>query len=85
MEVGDTSPDFECLITDGSKIKLSSIIENGKGVILYFYPRDDTPGCTIQACDFRDNFGKLDNTGWRVIGVSTDSSASHVKFTNKSV
>ena len=83
LEVGDTSPDFECLITDGSKIKLSSIIENGKGVILYFYPRDDTPGCTIQACDFRDNFGKLDNTGWRVIGVSTDSSASHVKFTNK--
>ena len=52
-------------------------------MILYFYPRDSTPGCTTQACDFRDNFDVLKEGGWRVIGVSTDSAKSHQKFSEK--
>ena len=52
-------------------------------MILYFYPRDSTPGCTTQACDFRDSFDRLKEGGWRVIGVSTDSAKSHQKFTEK--
>ena len=83
LSVGDIAPDFECTIPNGEKIKLSKIISQGEGVILYFYPRDNTPGCTTQACDFRDNFSRFKETGWKVIGVSTDSSTSHEKFTNK--
>ena len=52
-------------------------------MILYFYPRDNTSGCTVQACDFRDNFGRFNESGWKVIGVSTDSAESHQKFTDK--
>ena len=81
--VGGQAPDFEAEVTDGKKIKLSEILSSGEGVILYFYPRDSTPGCTTQACDFRDNFGTLKEGGWRVIGVSTDSAKSHLKFTEK--
>jgi|TARA_B110000881_G_C18472327_1_gene462033 peroxiredoxin Q/BCP len=83
LMIGDRAPDFDCLIMGGDNIILSKIIGNEKGVILYFYPRDNTPGCTIQACDFRDSFSQLENEGWKVIGVSTDSSASHEKFTSK--
>mgnify|MGYP001169050276 FL=1 len=83
LSIGDLAPGFECIITDGTKLNLSDIINQGKGVILYFYPRDDTPGCTIEACDFRDNFSRFKETGWKVIGVSTDSANSHEKFANK--
>lgn len=83
LSIGDLAPDFECIITDGTKIHLSDIISEGNGVILYFYPRDNTPGCTIEACDFRDNFSRFKETGWKVIGVSTDSANSHEKFANK--
>ena len=83
LEVGDIAPEFECLITDGTLINLKDVLNDGKGVILYFYPRDNTPGCTIQACDFRDSFSRLDNSGWKVIGVSTDTPESHEKFINK--
>ena len=83
LVVGGQAPDFEAEVTDGKKIKLSEILSSGEGVILYFYPRDSTPGCTTQACDFRDNFGTLKEGGWRVIGVSTDSAKSHLKFTEK--
>lgn len=83
LEVGDIAPEFECLITDGTLINLKDVLNDGRGVILYFYPRDNTPGCTIQACDFRDSFSRLDNSGWKVIGVSTDTPKSHEKFINK--
>ena len=90
LAVGDTAPDFEAIITDGTTIRLSEILASGEhrlgglcGVILYFYPRDDTPGCTTQACDFRDGFGSFSGSGWRVIGVSTDSAESHQKFIDK--
>ena len=83
LAVGDTAPDFEEEVTDGSKLSLSGILSNGEKVILYFYPRDNTPGCTTQACDFRDSFGRFEGSGWRVIGVSTDSAKSHQKFIDK--
>ena len=83
LAVGDKAPDFLAEITDGTKVNLSEILSSGEGVILYFYPRDSTPGCTTQACDFRDSFDRLKEGGWRVIGVSTDSAKSHQKFTEK--
>tara|TARA_B100000959_G_C14982157_1_gene624016 strand:- start:1290 stop:1805 length:516 start_codon:yes stop_codon:yes gene_type:complete len=83
LEVGDSAPEFEAMISDGGRVELSEIISGGNGVILYFYPRDSTPGCTTQACDFRDNFGRLTGSGWRVLGVSTDGAKSHQKFIEK--
>ena len=83
LAAGDAAPDFEARITDGTTIRLSEILASGEGVILYFYPRDDTPGCTTQACDFRDSFGRFSGSSWRVIGVSTDSAESHQKFVDK--
>ena len=83
LVVGDEAPQFEAMVTDGTTISLSEIISSGEKVILYFYPRDNTPGCTKQACDFRDSFGRFSGSGWRVIGVSTDGSKSHQKFIEK--
>ena len=83
LAVGDKAPDFDAEITDGSKISLSEILSSGKGVILYFYPRDNTPGCTTQACDFRDSFSRFEGSGWKVFGVSTDGAKSHQKFIDK--
>ena len=83
LAIGDKAPDFEAEITDGSTISLSRILSSGEGVILYFYPRDNTPGCTTQACDFRDNLARFEGSGWKVVGVSTDSAKSHQKFIDK--
>tara|TARA_B100000902_G_C27102265_1_gene809398 strand:+ start:341 stop:817 length:477 start_codon:yes stop_codon:yes gene_type:complete len=83
LAVGDKAPEFDVEITDGSRISLSEILSNGESVILYFYPRDNTPGCTTQACDFRDSFGRFEGSGWKVIGVSTDGAKSHQKFIDK--
>tara|TARA_B110000003_G_scaffold30253_1_gene28357 strand:+ start:1711 stop:2196 length:486 start_codon:yes stop_codon:yes gene_type:complete len=80
LEVGKIAPDFEAELTNGNKVILSDILSSGNKVILYFYPKDSTPGCTVQACDFRDNFSRLQSAGFRVIGVSKDSSKSHQKF-----
>ena len=80
LEVGEMAPDFEAELTNGDKVILSNILSSGEKVILYFYPKDSTPGCTVQACDFRDNFSKLQSAGFRVLGVSKDSSKSHQKF-----
>ena len=80
LEVGQMAPDFEAELTNGDKVTLSNILSSGEKVILYFYPKDSTPGCTVQACDFRDNFSKLQSAGFRVLGVSKDSSKSHQKF-----
>ena len=81
--MGDAAPEFEASVTDGSTIRLSEMLSSGDGVILYFYPRDNTSGCTVQACDFRDSFGRFTDSEWRVIGVSTDSAQSHQKFIDK--
>ena len=83
LEVGQKAPDFDAQITNGDQIKLSDILSSNQKVILYFYPKDSTPGCTVQACDFRDNFSRLQNAGYKVIGVSKDSSSSHQKFIDK--
>ena len=83
LEVGDIAPEFECLITDGTLINLKDVLNDVKGVILYFYPRDNTPGCTIQACDFRDSMARLNKGDYVVLGVSKDSVKSHDKFIGK--
>jgi peroxiredoxin Q/BCP len=79
LSVGSTAPDFTLTADDGNAVTLSSL--RGKRVVVYFYPADDTPGCTIEACDFRDNLGSLQ--GAVVLGVSPDSVESHVKFKQK--
>jgi len=78
---GQIAPDFTLPATDGSTVRLSDL--RGKKVVLYFYPKDDTPGCTKEACAFRDNLGILQNMGVVVLGVSPDSVASHQKFAQK--
>jgi len=83
LAVDEEAPDFEAWNSEGEKIILSEILGSGRGVILYFYPRDNTPGCTTQACDFRDNYGQLKRNGWKVFGVSTDSAKSHKRFIEK--
>jgi len=78
---GDPAPDFSLSAQDGSQISLKDF--RGRKVVLYFYPKDDTPGCTTQACDLRDNHGDILAQGAVVLGVSPDSVASHQKFRDK--
>jgi peroxiredoxin Q/BCP len=80
-EKGSLAPDFTIYADDGAEVSLSDF--RGKKVLLYFYPRDDTPGCTIQACDLRDEAARLAEMGVFVLGVSPDSVASHVRFRDK--
>jgi thioredoxin-dependent peroxiredoxin len=81
IEEGNKAPDFTLPTHDGSKLKLSSL--RGVPVVLYFYPKDDTPGCTLEACGFRDAKAKLAKHGAVVLGVSPDSPESHEKFRAK--
>jgi peroxiredoxin Q/BCP len=81
LQVGDPAPLFEGKDQNGNTVKLSDY--QGKKVVLYFYPKDDTSGCTAQACDLRDNKAALQKAGYEVIGVSTDDEKSHQKFINK--
>jgi peroxiredoxin Q/BCP len=81
LQEGTKAPVFKGLDQNGNKLSLSDF--KGKKVILYFYPKDDTPGCTAQACNLRDNYHELINKGFQVIGVSTDSLKSHKKFEDK--
>lgn len=81
VEEGQKAPDFTLAAADGSKIKLSRL--RGSPVVLYFYPRDDTPGCTVEACAFRDRKDRLAELGATVLGVSPDDVASHEKFRDK--
>ena len=83
LEVGEKAPDFEAELTDGSTILLSEVLAGGQRVILYFYPKDSTPGCTTQACDFRDESEAFEAAGYRVFGVSKDSAKSHERFITK--
>lgn len=79
--IGDKAPEFEVYDQDGKKIKLSDFL--GKKVVLFFYPKDQTPGCTAQACNLRDNNSALTKAGYVVLGVSKDSEKSHQKFIEK--
>ena len=81
VEEGKPAPDFELQSDGGETVKLSDL--RGKQVVLYFYPKDDTPGCTTQACGIRDAYGEFERAGAVVLGVSPDDEASHVKFKKK--
>jgi peroxiredoxin Q/BCP len=81
LKIGDMAPDFETVDDKGQKVKLSDF--RGRRVVLYFYPKDDTPGCTTQACGFRDNYDAVREKGAVVLGVSPDSLESHQKFRDK--
>ena len=81
VEEGKPAPDFELKTDDGGTLRLSNL--RGKQVVLYFYPKDDTPGCTAQACGIRDAYGEFEQAGAVVLGVSPDSVGKHVKFKDK--
>ncbi len=81
LKEGSKAPVFKALDQDGKPISLADF--KGKKVILYFYPKDDTPTCTVQACNLKDNYAMLLKKGFQVIGVSTDSVKSHKKFEEK--
>jgi len=81
IEEGKPAPDFELTSDSGETVKLSAL--RGKPVVLYFYPKDDTPGCTTQACGIRDAYGEFERAGAVVLGVSPDEERSHVKFKEK--
>ncbi len=81
LQVGDPAPAFSVKDQDGKEVKLSDL--KGEKVVLYFYPKDNTPTCTNQACNIRDNYGSLLNKGYKVFGVSPDSEKSHQRFIKK--
>ena len=83
LEEGDKAPLFTAEETNGETISLEGLLAEEKRVVLYFYPRDSTPGCTVQACDFRDNMAMLTVNDVVVLGVSKDSQKSHTKFITK--
>lgn len=81
LKIGDSAPSFELLNQDGIKIALKDFI--GKWVVVYFYPKDNTPGCTTEACDFSENYEKFSQKNTLIIGISPDSPQSHAKFIDK--
>lgn len=81
LQVGDKAPEVLGMYQDGKEIRLADYA--GKKIVLYFYPKDNTSGCTAQACNLRDNYSELRKAGYEVIGVSTDSEKSHQGFISK--
>ncbi|MEM3675576.1 MAG: thioredoxin-dependent thiol peroxidase [Thermoplasmataceae archaeon] len=81
LKQGEVAPDFESEDQNGNKVRLSDY--RGKPVVVYFYPKDDTPGCTAEACNFRDNYQEFEKRGIKVLGISVDSVNSHKKFVEK--
>ena len=81
LKPGDKMPSFEVVDQDGNKVTSENLI--GKKTIIYFYPKDNTPGCTAEACNLRDNYQALIDQGYNVVGVSKDSAASHRNFADK--
>ena len=82
LKVGDKAPDFNLLASNGKNISLKDY-RGTKNMVIYFYPKDDTPGCTVQACGFRDSIKTIEKQGAVVLGVSADSIKSHEKFIQK--
>lgn len=81
LQAGTKAPDFKTTDQDGNAVKLSDF--KGKKVVLYFYPKDQTPGCTAEACSLRDNYKALQKAGYEVLGISSDDEKSHRKFIEK--
>lgn len=81
LQPGDKAPAFSGIDQDGNSIKLSDFA--GKKLVLYFYPKDNTPGCTVQACNLRDNYQALLDAGYAVVGISSDSAKKHTNFIKK--
>ncbi|MFY0592924.1 thioredoxin-dependent thiol peroxidase [Roseivirga sp.] len=81
LSVGDQAPNFEGIDQDSNPIKLSDF--SGKKLVLYFYPKDNTPGCTTQACNLRDNYDALLKAGYAIVGISSDSPKKHQNFIKK--
>ncbi|MEN6618093.1 MAG: thioredoxin-dependent thiol peroxidase [Rikenellaceae bacterium] len=81
LKIGDKAPDFTGRDQDGKEIKLSDF--KGKKLVLYFYPKDNTPGCTAEACDLRDNYNRFESLGYKIVGVSKDNEKSHKGFVEK--
>ena len=81
LKEGDAAPDFTTRDENGNQVRLSDL--RGQKVALYFYPKDDTPGCTKEACSFRDNYSAVEEAGVKVLGVSLDDEASHQAFISK--
>jgi len=82
IQVGNAAPDFDLPDASGRRVRLADF-KGKRGVVLYFYPKDDTPGCTKEACSFRDSYEEFRDAGAEVIGVSSDSEASHRSFAEK--
>lgn len=83
LKIGDRMPDFEVTDQDGNIVRSADLVGNGRKTIIYFYPKDNTSGCTAEACSFRDNYAALTAAGYNVIGVSKDSAKSHTGFRAK--
>lgn len=81
LKIGDVAPAFKGVTQDDKEVSLSDY--KGRKLVLYFYPKDNTPGCTAEACSLRDGYSELKKMGFEVVGVSTDSAASHRKFIEK--
>ena len=81
LKVGDRAPEFSVNDQNGNPVKLSDF--KGRKVVLYFYPKDNTPGCTAESCNLRDNYQALQKAGYEVLGVSKDNEKSHQKFIDK--
>jgi thioredoxin-dependent peroxiredoxin len=82
VEVGDAAPDFTLPSQAGDQVRLRDVLQRGP-VVLYFYPKDETPGCTAEACSFRDSYDAFEDAGAEVIGVSSDSAAAHERFASR--
>lgn len=83
LKTGDKMPSFEVMDQDGNMVKSEDFIGKGKKTIIYFYPKDNTSGCTAEACSLRDNYAELTAAGYNVVGVSKDSQKSHAAFRAK--
>ena len=80
IDTGDTAPDFELLDQHGQPVHLASLLKRTRGVVVYFYPKDETPGCTAEAWEFRDRLADFNEQGVAVLGISSDSVESHRRF-----
>jgi peroxiredoxin Q/BCP len=80
LKPGQKAPKFKAKTQNDEYVSLEEILANGNGLVLFFYPKDSTPGCTKEACDFRDAFADFEQSGYKILGVSKDSAVSHVRF-----